>query len=67
MEDLKYCMALLEQLVAIPSTSQNEEALAAFLERYLREELGMETTLQRVAEKSCNVRGEWRQAGRLDV
>lgn len=63
MEDLKYCMALLEQLVAIPSTSQNEEALAAFLERHLCEEFGMETTLQRVAEKSCNVRGEWRQAG----
>ncbi len=63
MGNMEYCLALLERLVAIPSTSQNEEEIAQFLERHLREELGMVTSLQRVAEGSCNVRGEWRRAG----
>lgn len=63
MHMMEYCLALLERLVAIPSTSRNEEELALFLERYLREELGMDAALQPVADRSCNVRGEWKRPG----
>ena len=42
------CIALLQQMVAIPSESQNEQAFAEFLANYLREELSMETQLQHV-------------------
>lgn len=63
MTELMRCLDLLRQLVAIPSTSQNEEAHARFLEGLLREELGMETTLQHVSGKSYNVIGRWRRDG----
>lgn len=53
------CLDLLRQLVAIPSQSQNEEELARFVASYLRDELGMETTLQYVEGKSYNVIGRW--------
>ena len=46
------CIALLQQMVAIPSESQNEQAFAEFLANYLREELSMETQLQHVDGKS---------------
>ena len=59
MTDRQDCLELLRQLVAIPSESQNEEAHARFLERFLREELDMETTLQHVSGKSYNVIGRW--------
>jgi len=63
MGSLDDCIALLQQLVAIPSTSQNEEEIARFLERYLGDELDMETTLQHVEGKSYNVRGLWKREG----
>lgn len=53
------CIALLQQMVAIPSESQNEQAFAEFLANYLREELSMETQLQHVDGKSYNVIGRW--------
>ncbi len=53
------CIALLQQMVAIPSESQNEQAFAEFLANYLREELSMETQLQHVEGKSYNVIGRW--------
>lgn len=46
------CIALLQQMVAIPSESQNEQAFAEFLANYLREELSMETQLQHVDGKA---------------
>jgi len=58
------CLELLEQLVAIPSESQNEEAMARFLADYLRRELGMEVQLQHVEGKSFNVRGLWPREAR---
>ena len=59
MTEQQKCLELLEQLVAIPSESRNEEAHARFLERFLREELDMETTLQHVSGKSYNIIGRW--------
>lgn len=61
MKELTWCLELLRQLVAIPSQSQEEEAHARFLERLLREELGMDTILQHVSGRSYNVIGRWRQ------
>lgn len=46
------CVELLEQMVSIPSESQNEEAFARFLCSYLHDELGMESELQHIAGKS---------------
>lgn len=59
MTEQQKCLELLEQLVAIPSESRNEEARARFLEQFLREELNMETTLQHVSGKSYNIIGRW--------
>lgn len=55
MTDRKFFMDILKQLVAIPSVSQNEEACAVFLTKFLKEELGLDTVMHRVEGKSCNV------------
>ena len=52
-----YCLDLLKRLVAIPSESQNEEAIARFLYSWL-EDMGMETRLQHISGKSYNVIAE---------
>lgn len=57
------CVELLEQMVSIPSESQNEEAFARFLCSYLHDELGMESELQHIAGKSYNVLGYWKETG----
>ena len=57
MNKLASCLDLLQELVAIPSESQNEEAMARFLYRYLQDELNMDCTLQHVDGKSYNVIG----------
>lgn len=59
MNQIRDCLDLLRQLVAIPSQSQNEEAHARFIATYLRDELGMETILQHIEGKSYNVIGRW--------
>lgn len=61
MDQMTYCLDLLRRLVAIPSQSQQEEAVARFLERFLRDELGMEAELFHVEGNSYNVRGQWRR------
>lgn len=58
MNQIGYCLDLLRQLVAIPSSSQNEEQIARFLEDFLRGELGMKASVQHAEGKSYNVRGE---------
>lgn len=58
------CLALLRQMVAIPSASGGEKQLAEFIAGFLEEELGMRTELQPLAEGSCNVIGRWSGAGR---
>ena len=50
-----YFLKLLQEFVAIPSQSQNEEAYAKALARVLKEDLGMETQLQHVEGKGYNV------------
>lgn len=57
--ETKECIALLEKMVAIPSESQNEAQFAAFLEAYLRDVLGMESAVEPIEGKSCNVIGRW--------
>ena len=59
MTELEQCIDLLRQMVAIPSESGNEAAFASFLERFLREELKLNTHLQHVDGNSCNVIGQW--------
>lgn len=49
-----YCLDLLKELVAIPSESQNEEAIARFLYSWLRD-MGMQARLQHVSGKSYNI------------
>lgn len=58
MNQIGYCIDLLRQLVAIPSSSQNEEEIACFLRDFLRSELGMEANIQHAGGKSYNVRGQ---------
>lgn len=59
MTNLEQCVDLLRQMVAIPSESGNEAAFAAFLERFLREELKLESYLQHIEGSSYNVIGRW--------
>ena len=47
-------------MVGIPSESQKEKELAVFLQQYLKDELGMETTLQHISGESYNIVGRWR-------
>lgn len=63
MNQIGYCIDLLRQLVAIPSSSQNEEEIACFLEDFLRGELGMEAGIQHAGGKSYNVRGQMIREG----
>ena len=49
MTEIIECVELLRQMVAIPSESGHEAALAAFIETFLREELGMQTQPPRPA------------------
>lgn len=55
-----YYLEMLKKFVAIPSTSQHEEAFARELERILREELSMETRLYHVEGEGYNVMGTWK-------
>ena len=57
------CIALLKEMVAIPSESQNEKEMALFLEQFLSGELEMETQLQQISESSYNVIGRWNTQG----
>ena len=59
MTEIIECVELLRQMVAIPSESGHEAALAAFIETFLREELGMQTQLHQLEGSSCNVTGCW--------
>lgn len=52
-----YCLDLLKKLVAIPSESQNEAAIAHFLYSLL-EDMGMKARLQHISGKSYNVIAE---------
>ena len=57
------CIALLKEMVEIPSESQNEKEMALFLEQFLGGELEMETQLQQISESSYNVIGRWSTQG----
>lgn len=46
---------LLKSLVAIPSSSQQEEKAAEYLADFLHHQLGMEVQVERIEGKSCNV------------
>lgn len=50
---------LLEQMVAIPSTSGNERPLALFLKEYLAK-MGVEACITELTETSCNLTAEIR-------
>lgn len=59
-----YFMTLLKQLVSISSSSQKEEACAAFLVQFLKDELGMNVRFQRVKGAGGNVVGTLKGSGR---
>lgn len=56
MNSLEQCLALLEHLVAIPSVSGQEKALAVFLAGYL-EKMGLTVDLHDLAGDSANIIG----------
>lgn len=53
----QYCIDLLTKLVSIPSESQNEEAIAVYLDKVLKQ-IGMNTQIQHIEGKSYNIVGE---------
>ena len=67
MNPCQECIALLKEMVAIPSESQNEKGMALFLEQFLGGELEMETELQQISENSYNVIGRWNTQGRTNA